>query len=94
VLDKTVKTSQDLSRSEEMKLLSFPDKNSDVFTWKTSDLTGVSRSIIAHKLQGQSFGKAKGTKLCKMPDEKVVVAKFEVQRLLDAGFIREIQYLS
>jgi hypothetical protein len=27
-----------------------------------------------------------------MLDEKVVVAKAEVQRLLDAGFIREVQY--
>jgi hypothetical protein len=50
VPDKIVMISQDLSPSEEMKLLSFLDKNSDVFTWKTSDLTGVNRSIIEHKL--------------------------------------------
>jgi hypothetical protein len=29
-----------------------------------------------------------------MSNEKVAAAKLEVQRLLDAGFIREIQYLS
>jgi hypothetical protein len=29
-----------------------------------------------------------------MSDEKVVAAKAEVQRLLDAGFIREVQYPS
>jgi hypothetical protein len=29
-----------------------------------------------------------------MSDEKVVAAKSEVQRLLDTGFIREIQYPS
>jgi hypothetical protein len=29
-----------------------------------------------------------------MSDEKVVAAKSEVQRLLDAGFIREVQYPS
>jgi hypothetical protein len=40
--------SQDLSSSEEIEMLSFLDKNSDVFTWQTSDR--VSRDIIEHKL--------------------------------------------
>jgi hypothetical protein len=34
-----------------MELLAFLDKNSDVFTWSTSDLIGISRDIIEHKLQ-------------------------------------------
>jgi hypothetical protein len=51
--------SQDLSPSEEMKLLLFLDKNSDVFTWKTSDLTGVSRIIIEHRLQVNPSAKPK-----------------------------------
>jgi hypothetical protein len=50
VPNKTVMISQDLSPSEETKLLSFLDKNSDVFAWKTSDLIGVSRNIIEHRL--------------------------------------------
>jgi hypothetical protein len=50
VSDKIVMISQDLWPSEVTKLLSFLDKNSDVFAWKTSDLMGVSRSIIEHRL--------------------------------------------
>jgi hypothetical protein len=50
VSDRIVMISQDLSVSEEAKLLSFLDKNNNVFTWQTSDLTGVSRDIIQHKL--------------------------------------------
>jgi hypothetical protein len=50
VLDKTVMISQDLSTSEEAELLSFLDKNNDVFMWQTSDLIGVNRDIIEHKL--------------------------------------------
>jgi hypothetical protein len=42
--------SQDLSPSEEIELLSFLDKRSDVFRWQIFDLTGVSRDIIEHKL--------------------------------------------
>jgi hypothetical protein len=50
VPDKTVMISQDLASSKEIELLSFLDKNSDVFMWKISDLMGVSRDIIEHKL--------------------------------------------
>jgi hypothetical protein len=50
VLDKAVVVSQDLSASEEAELLSFLDKNNDVFTWQTSDLIEVSRDITEHKL--------------------------------------------
>jgi hypothetical protein len=31
-------------------------------------------------------------KFCKMSEEKIEVAKAEVQHLLDAGFIREVTY--
>jgi hypothetical protein len=34
----------------------------------------------------------KKQKLCKMSEEKVEAVKAEVQRLLDAGFIREVAY--
>jgi hypothetical protein len=41
--------SKDITSSEEVELLSFLDKNNDVFAWRTSDLIGVSRDIIEHK---------------------------------------------
>jgi hypothetical protein len=36
--------------------------------------------------------KPKNQKLCKMLEEKIEVVKADVQRLLDAGFIREVTY--
>jgi hypothetical protein len=51
--------SQDLKSSEETKLLSFQDKNNDVFPWQTSDLMGVSRRIIDHRLQVNPSAKPK-----------------------------------
>jgi hypothetical protein len=50
VPNKIVMISQDLSPSEETKLLSFLNKNNDVFEWQTFDLTRVNRSIIEHRL--------------------------------------------
>jgi hypothetical protein len=41
---------QELIPEEEIELFSFLGKNSDVFAWKTCDLTGVSRSIIKQKM--------------------------------------------
>jgi hypothetical protein len=77
-----------------MELLSFLDKNSDVFVWQTSYLTGVSRSIIEHWLQVNPYTKSEKQRLNKMSDEKGATTKSEVQRLLEAGFIREVQYPS
>jgi hypothetical protein len=94
VPDKAVMISQDLSASEEAELLSFLDKNSDVFTWQASDLTGVSKDIIEHKLQMNPLARPRKQKLRKMSDEKVAAVKAEVQKLLDAGFIHEVQYPS
>jgi hypothetical protein len=94
VADKVVMISQDLSSNVEVELLSFLDRNSDVFIWQTSDLMGVSRDIIEHKLQVNPTVRPKKQKLRKMSDEKVAAAKAEMQRLLDAGFIHEVLYPS
>jgi hypothetical protein len=94
VPDKTVMIFEDLAPSEETQLISFLDKNNNVFTWRTSNFMGVSRDIIEHKLQVNPFTRPKKQKLCKMSDEKVTAAKAEVQRLMNAGFIHEVRYPS
>jgi hypothetical protein len=50
VPDIMVMISQNLTSNEETELLSFLDKNNDVFAWQTSNLMGVSRDIIEHRL--------------------------------------------
>jgi hypothetical protein len=52
---------------------------------------GVSRDVIEHRLQVSPSARPKKQKLHKMA-KKVKAAKAEVQRLLDAGFIREVKY--
>jgi hypothetical protein len=79
--------SQDLAPSEEEELRSFLNKNSDVFAWTTSDLTGVSRDIIEHKLEVNPSARPRKKRLHKISDEKITVVKVEVQKLLDAAFI-------
>jgi hypothetical protein len=90
--DRTVCIGAEMSSEEQMELLQFLDKNSDVFNWSTSDLVGVSREVIEHKLQVNPHAKPKKQKIHKMSEEKVEASKVEVQRLLDAGFIKEVRY--
>jgi hypothetical protein len=81
-----------MSLEEQAELMQFLDKNSDVFTWSTSNLIGVNREVIEHKLHVHPNLKPKKKKLRKVSEEKGEAGKVEVQRLLDAGFIREVRY--
>jgi hypothetical protein len=51
VPDRTMCIEAEMSLKEQAKLLQFLDKNNDVFAWHTSDLIGVCRQVIEHKLQ-------------------------------------------
>jgi hypothetical protein len=88
VPDNTVCIGTEGNQQDQAEPLSFLNKNSDVFAWTTSDLVGVNRDVIEHQLQVSPSAKPKKQKLRKMVEENIQVAKAEVQRLLDAGFIR------
>jgi hypothetical protein len=53
-------------QEEQAELLAFLDKNSDVFTWSTSDLVGVNRDIIEHRLQVNPSAKPRKYKVQNM----------------------------
>jgi hypothetical protein len=53
---------------------------------------GVNRDVIECRLQVSLSARPKKQKLHKMLEEKVEAVKAEVQRLLDASFIREVAY--
>jgi hypothetical protein len=92
VPDRTVCIGAKMSLEEKAELLQFLNKNSVVFSWSTSDLLGISREVIEHKLQVNPHANPKKQKLRKMSEGKVEAAKAEVQQLLDVGFIREVRY--
>ena len=89
---KSVLVGNELTEDEEKELVEFLAKNSDIFAWSTSDLSGVSRSIVEHKLYVHPSAKPRKQKLRKMSEEKVAAAKAEVHRILDASFIREVDF--
>jgi hypothetical protein len=89
---KAVCIGTEMSPQEQVEVLQFLDKNRDIFVWSTFDLVGVSREVIEHKLQVNPHAKPKKQKFHKMLEEKIEAVKAEVQRYLDARFIREVRY--
>jgi hypothetical protein len=67
---KTVCISTEANQQDQEELLSFLDKNNDVFAWSTSDLVGVNRDVIEHQLQVSPSVKPKKQKRHKMADKK------------------------
>ena len=63
------------------------NKNKDAFAWSASDLRGVSRDIVEHRLDISPSVKPKKQTPRKMSDEKAATVKVEVQQLLDAKVI-------
>jgi hypothetical protein len=92
VPDRVVSIHVETSPEEQAELLTFLDKNNNVFAGSTFDLVRVSRDIIEHSLRVNPSAKPKKKKLHKKSEEKIEVAKAEVQRLLDVGFIRELTH--
>ena len=81
-----------LSKEEDADLVETLAKNKDVFAWSASDLKGVSRDIIPHSLDVNPNIKPKKQPQRKMSEDRILAAKAEVQRLLDANVIREVKY--
>jgi len=90
--DRKVTISSELSKAEEEELMQTLVKNRDIFAWSASDLQGVSRDIIQHELNIDQNMRPRKQKQRKMSEDRILAAKAEVQRLLDANVIREVKY--
>jgi hypothetical protein len=82
----------EISLEDEDRLLQFLRNNQDVFAWSKSDLTGVHRSVIEHALNTDPRVKPKLQRQRPMSADRVKSVEAEVQKLLDARIIREVQY--
>jgi hypothetical protein len=83
--------SEDLLLAEEERLLSCLNRNKDVFAWSALDHVGVSRTIIEHNLGIDSVVRPRN-KNWENVWWKTKASKAEVHRLLEAKFIKPIDY--
>ncbi|GJQ98337.1 reverse transcriptase domain-containing protein [Tanacetum coccineum] len=74
------------------KLCSLLKKNLDIFAWQPSDMTGVPRSVAEHRLNiREGYSPVRQKKRGQAPERSKAI-QAEVQKLVEAGIMREVYY--
>nr|GEU39196.1 reverse transcriptase domain-containing protein [Tanacetum cinerariifolium] len=74
------------------ELCSILKKNLDIFVWQPSDMTGVPRSVAEHRLNiREGYSPVRQKKRNQAP-ERAKAIQAEVQKLIEAGIMREVYY--
>ena len=81
-----------LSRKMRSRLVQFLKENLNVFTWSHEDMPGISPRVIEHKLNVNPKKKPIQQKQRAFTPERNQTITDEVNKLLTAGFIREVYY--
>ena len=91
---KTTRIGMMLSFKMRTKLIEFLKENLDVFTWSHEDMPGISPKIIQHKLNVDPKRKPVQQRRRAFAPERDQAIAEKVTKLLMAGFIREVYYLT
>ena len=67
-------------------------RNKNFFAWKVTDILGINPNVISHKLSLCRKAKSISQKRRRMGEEKKRTTFQETEKLLQVGFIRQIQY--
>nr|XP_023915020.1 uncharacterized protein LOC112026560 [Quercus suber] len=89
---KTTKIRTTLSPEMRTRLIQFLRENLDVFAWSHDDMPGISSEVIQHRLNVDPEKRpVKQRRRTFAPERDQAIAD-EVNKLLTAGFIREVYY--
>jgi hypothetical protein len=89
---KTTSIGTKMDRTIREAMISFLKSNLDVFAWTHDDMPGIDPSTICHKLNvDPSIRPIKQKRRVFAPDRNQAISD-EVEKLLTAGFIREVFY--
>ncbi|GKU88722.1 hypothetical protein SLEP1_g2951 [Rubroshorea leprosula] len=81
-----------LNPEERAELIAFLRANKDVFAWTSADMPGIPTSVFQHKLSNNPLKKLVAQKRRLFGGERLKVIKEEVEKLLQVGFIRRVDY--
>ncbi|KAL2227669.1 UNVERIFIED_CONTAM: Retrovirus-related Pol polyprotein from transposon [Sesamum indicum] len=90
---KTTRIGSSLNEGE-MAMIDFLRKNADMFAWSPSDFTGIDPEVIVHRLNVDPTARPVQQRKRNFSKEKNDAIRQEVEKLLKAGYISEIQYTS
>ncbi|GKV42478.1 hypothetical protein SLEP1_g49874 [Rubroshorea leprosula] len=92
VPERTVKIGTKLTKEERAELLEFLRVNQDVFVWTTDEMPGIPAELTVHKLSTDPTRRLVVQKCHLFGPEKQAAIDEEIQKLLQAGFIRRVEY--
>uniref|UniRef100_A0A2N9HJT9 Uncharacterized protein n=1 Tax=Fagus sylvatica TaxID=28930 RepID=A0A2N9HJT9_FAGSY len=73
-------------------IVRFLRENADIFAWSHADMPGISTKVVAHQLNvNPSFHPVKQKRRVFAPERNAAITE-EVDKLLQAGFIRDVYY--
>ena len=73
-------------------LVDFLRANADMFAWSPSDMPGIPREVAEHTLDIRAGSRPVKQRLRRFDEEKRRAIGEEVQKLLAAGFIKEVSH--
>uniref|UniRef100_A0A2N9FQE6 Integrase catalytic domain-containing protein n=1 Tax=Fagus sylvatica TaxID=28930 RepID=A0A2N9FQE6_FAGSY len=89
---KTTRIGTSMAKEIRASVVSFLRGNADVFAWSHDDMPGISTEVISHKLNvNPSTPPVRQKRRVFAPERNTAVME-EVDKLLKAGFIREVYY--
>uniref|UniRef100_A0A2N9EZ93 Reverse transcriptase domain-containing protein n=1 Tax=Fagus sylvatica TaxID=28930 RepID=A0A2N9EZ93_FAGSY len=91
-LEKYFKIGRELSPIDRTELIGFLVNNVDVFAWDPYEVPGVDPNYIEHRLNTDPHSKPVQQKARRSAPVHAEAVQKEVEKLLQAGAIREIQY--
>ncbi|GJY41672.1 reverse transcriptase domain-containing protein [Tanacetum coccineum] len=90
--DQEVAIGGTLSIEGRTELCSLLKKNLDIFAWKLSDMTRVPRSVAEHRLNiREGYSPVREKKMVQALERSKAI-QAEVQKLVEAGMMREVYY--
>ncbi|XP_023880001.1 uncharacterized protein LOC111992366 [Quercus suber] len=90
--NKTTRIGMTLSPEMRTKLVQFLKENLNVFAWNHEDMPGIPPEVIQHRLNVDPERKPVKQRRRVFAPERDQAVTDEVNKLLDAGFIREVYY--
>ncbi|GKV53162.1 hypothetical protein SLEP1_g59700 [Rubroshorea leprosula] len=81
-----------LNPEERAELIAFLRANNDVFAWTSADMPGIPTSVYQHKLSTNLLKKPVAQKRSLFGGERLQAIKEEVEKLLQAGFVRKVDH--
>ncbi|GJY83181.1 hypothetical protein Tco_0496557 [Tanacetum coccineum] len=92
--EQTIAIGSTLTKKGRKELCTLLGQNLDVFAWKPADMTGVPRSIAEHRLNiREGCPPVRQKKRGQAPERNKAIQE-EVEKLVDAGIMKEVHYHS